>query len=251
MLPNLPRHLDQAARRAVVLVLVFLVHPAGKVQGQPLATHAFTSTFELLPDADPRWTRLGNAGAAVLPGPEGMELLVNDNSPGDCIAFQTLLGEIEPGHRATVNTRVRVLNNLGEHSVMIEVSRPGLELLVRLDIDRIEVHERRGGRDTFWLGGADADLSVYREVRVTKLGRAEDPRESLVVEVDGVEILRVAGRGDGALGVGRIVFGSLDYPSLGASVWRWVEVSIVPVAADGSLGADGASMSELKARYLR
>ena len=245
-----PRRLARAVTRAAVVLLASVAVCAGAAPAaaQQLASHEFTTVLDHLPDADDRWSKIGNSGSMVV---NDSELLINDNSPGDCIAYQTLLGEIQSGHRATVSARMRVLTNLGGQAVVVEISRPGLELLLELHPDRVVALERRDGREPFWLASANVDLSAYCDLRVTKLAANEDPLESLVVEVDGTEVLRTAGRGSGELGVGRIVFGSLDYPSFGASVWRRIEVSVVPIEVDGGVRTDARSVGALKASYRR
>lgn len=243
-----PRRLARAVTRAAVVPLVAWCALAPSAAAQSLAPHEISTPFDRLPDADGLWSRIGSSGVLVT---EQGELLVNDNSSGDCIAFQSLLGEIEAGHRVTVSARMRVLTHFGGDTSLIEISRPGLELLVRFTRDRIEVLERRAGREPYWLGGAAVDLTLDRELRVTKLAVTEDPLESVVVEIGDVELLRVAGRGDGELGVGRIVFGSLDYPSIGASVWTRFDVSVEPIAPQGGVRAEQQNVGVLKASYRR
>lgn len=245
-----PRRLARAVTRAAVVPLVagWALASSVPATAQSLAQHEFSTPFDRLPDADGLWSRIGTSGVLVT---DQGELLVNDNSSGDCIAFQSLLGEIEAGHRVMVSARMRVLTNFGGETSLIEISRPGLELLVRFTPDRVEVLERRGGREPYWLAGAAVDLTEDRKLRVTKLAVTEDPLESLVIEIQDVEVLRVAGRGNGQLGVGRIVFGSLDYPSYGASVWTRFDVSVVPIEPQGSVRTEHQNLGALKASYRR
>lgn len=242
-----PRRLARAVTRAVVVPLVAHAAFASPAIAQPLASHEFTTVFDQVPGAAGLWSQIGAAGCLVDHG----ELLINDNSTGDCIAFQSMVGEIQAAHRVTVTAEMRILTNFGGQSAVIEISRPGLELLVQLDTDRIDVLERAGDRELVWLTGAPAELASYHEVSVTKLSVVEDPRESFVVAIDGAEVVRVAGRGDGRLGVGRIVFGSLDYASLGASVWSRVDVSVVPLRVDDHVRTEERNMGALKADYRR
>lgn len=247
-----PRRFACAVTRAAVVSLVAGCAFAAPASAQTLAQHEFSTPFDRLPDAEGLWSRIGSSG--VLVTADG-ELLVNDNSPGDCIAFQSLLGEIEAAHRVTATVRMRVLTHFGGDTSLIEISRPGLEMLVRFTRDRVEILERRDGREPYWLGGAAVDLLDDRELRVTKLAVTEDPLESVIVEVingdSAVELLRVAGRGNGQLGVGRILFGSVDYPSYGASVWTRFDVSVVPIEPQGGVRTEQQSVGALKASYRR
>ena len=98
-----------------------------------------------------------------------------------------------------------------------------MEVLVELSPGEVSVHERDGRDTPRWIASADVDLTVFREIEILKSSISDPLGERVVVRVDGSTLLDVQPRGTGELGVGRVVFGSLGYPDLGASLWRWVE----------------------------
>lgn len=192
------------------------------------------------------WSRIG-AGAVVI---HDGRLVCNDNMPDSFIAYEGLLGQIEAEHRVEVRASVNVISNLGGQGAVIEISRPGLELIVQLHPDRVDVAEREGRR-LRWIGTAPADLSRESEIVVRKASSSDDERETLSVEIDGAEILSCAGRGAGTLGVGRVIFGSLGYKSFGASRWGWIAVDAEAPDLGPAVPGDVSSFGSIKSGFRR
>ena len=84
-------------------------------------------------------------------------------------------------------------------------------------------------------------------IEVHKTSDASSVPERVMVSVDGVEVISVEPRGTGDLGLGRILFGSLGYPDLGATIWRWVEVRAEP--EEQKAPATAATVGRLKGRF--
>lgn len=190
------------------------------------------------------WTRLGGAPAFL--SADGT-LVINDNSTSDKIAFQALLGEVEADHRVVLSGRVKVLANEQGDAVTLEVARPGLEAVVRLFADRIELAERRAEGQMRWHGSAPVDLTGFHEISLEKASRAADAHETLSVSVDGQVVLTARPRAEGQLGVGRLVVGSLSYVATGASQWDWWAYRVE--RDTGQLAAEVTTMGALKSRY--
>jgi hypothetical protein len=190
------------------------------------------------------WTRVGTGHALVL---SGGELLLNDNSAGFLVAYQGLLGRLEAVHDVFFRGEVRVISNLGGEAALIEISRPGLEVLVQLFPEGIVVMERAGRDAPRWLGSAAVDLSDFHEIEVHKTSVFSPDPEQVIVSVDGVELLRVQPRATGDLALGRVLFGSLGYADLGATIWRWVEVQAQ--LEEQKTPVERSSVGRLKARF--
>lgn len=224
----------------LALAVAILFAAASSSPAQTLVSHSEMTSFSSgLPDeTGSSWTRVGTGYALIL---DGGDLLLNDNSAAEVIAYQGLLGRIEATHDVVFRAELRVVSNLGGDGAMIEISRPGMEVLVQLFPEGITVMERDGRDGERWLGSADVDLSGFRTLTIHKTSELHPAGEQVVVAVDGTELLRVQPHGTGDLGLGRVLFGSLGYIDFGATVWRWVEVdarldeSKTPTAA-GSVG---------------
>jgi hypothetical protein len=205
-----------------------------------------TYDMSVLPDDAPTspWARVGSGPAFLMPD---QTLIINDNSIAETIAFQTLLGRIEADHAVSLTGRVKVLANSNGDAATMEVARPGLEAVLRLYTDRVDLLERKASGGYRWMGTAPVDLSVYRTVTLRKKSRREDPYETLVVEIDGQVVLTARPQALGGLDVGRLLVGSLSYVAVGASLWDWIRYRLESVAAD--VAADPVSMGSLKAAY--
>ena len=236
----------QARRSIVTLAVVFLLGSAVPCAGQTLVSHFETTSFGsgLPEETGSSWTRLGTGYALIL---SGGELLLNDNSTGFLVAYQGLLGRIEAVHDVFFRGEVRVISNLGGEAALIEISRPGMEVLVQLYPEGIVVMERSGRDAPRWLGSADVDLSGFREVEVHKTSIFSQEPEQVIVSVDGAELLRVQPRGTGDLALGRVLFGSLGYADVGATMWRWVEVQAQ--LEEQKVPVEPSSIGRLKARF--
>ena len=237
---------NQARRSIVTLLFAFLVGIAVPCAGQTLVSHFETTSFAsgLPEETGSSWTRVGTGHALIL---SGGELLLNDNSAGFLVAYQGLLGRIESVHDVFFRGEVRVISNLGGSAALIEISRPGMEVLVQLFPEGIVVMERAGRDEPRWLGSADVDLSEFREVEVHKTSVFSQDPEQIIVSVDGAELLRVHPRATGDLAVGRVLFGSLGYVDMGATVWRWVEVQAQ--LEEQKIPVESSSIGCLKARF--
>ena len=176
-------------------------------------------------------------------------MMLNDNSPGTVVAYQGLLGRIEAGHDVVFRGELKVLSNIGGDAALIEISRPGMEVLVQLHPDRITVIERDAREPGRWLGSASVDLTDFRVIELHKSSDAGAGPESLTVSVDGAEVISVVPRGTGDMGLGRVLFGSLGYSDLGATVWRWVEVQAV--YEEQNTPTAEATVGQLKAHFQR
>lgn len=233
---------------AGILALLLLALPAG---AEVVQTYQQRTDFDVLPEkAVQPWSRVGDGHRMILEEAGGPVLLLNDNDAAERIAYQSVVGEIEAAHRIRVRARVRVLSNGDGDGALLEVSRPGMEVLVRLRTDRIDVVERLDGRQFRWLGSSPVDLTEYRELEVTKAALDEAGLETVRVAVDGQEILRVRPRGGGGLDVGRVLLGSLSYPSYGATLWQWIDVELWATSAEGSaVSVEKSSVGSLKARW--
>jgi hypothetical protein len=197
-----------------------------------------------LPDADAAWERIGLGYALLL---SDGRLAINDNSNADRIAFQTLVGSIDAAHELRVRASLSVLSNLMGEAALLELSRPGLEVLLRLFPDRLVLGERDGAGEFRWLGEASVDLSSLREIELVKFAAPSADVESVALSVDGLELLRVKPHALGALGIGRVLFGSLSLSDMGASVWDWIEIDVRYVAPQ--LPAATSSFGEFKSRF--
>lgn len=232
----------RVALAAVILVAAASWCPAG---AQTLVSHVETTSFAsgLPEDTGSSWSRVGTGHALLVED----ELLLNDNSTAHLIAYQGLLGRIEAVHDVAFRAELKVVSNLGGDGALIEVSRPGMEVLVQLYPEGIVVLEREGRDGERWLGSVDADLSEYREVSVHKTSRHHPDGEQVAVAIDGVEVLRVTPHGTGDLDVGRVLFGSLGYLDFGATLWRWVEVDAH--LDQQKTPADTGTVGRLKGRF--
>jgi hypothetical protein len=190
------------------------------------------------------WTRVGTGHALLV---DEDELLLNDNSPGTVVAYQGLLGRLEAGHDVVFSGELKVLSNIGGDAALIEISRPGMEILVQLHPDRITVLERASREPGRWLGSVTVDLTDFREIAVHKSSDAGAGPESLTVSIDGSEVISVVPRGTGDMGLGRVLFGSLGYADLGATIWRWVEVQAV--YEEQKTPTTPATVGQLKGRF--
>lgn len=247
----MPRRLDRLhplapGGLAGILVLLALAVP---LRAEVVQTYKQRTLFEALPEASATpWSKVGSAPSMILE--EASALLLNDNDAGDRVAYQSMVGRVEASHRVRVQARVKVVANSDGDAALIELSRPGLEVLVRLRPDRIDVLERLEGRQTRWLGSAAADLTDYRLIEVEKAAIGEGGQEVVRVLFEGEEILSVQPQGGGELDVGRILMGSLSYPGYGASLWRWIEVELWRDDAEGSsVSVETPSVGSLKSRW--
>ncbi len=249
-MPCVPRRVWRKGLAAVLPALLSIAATSSAQTGGEGAPLVSRTEFGVLPEEGPGslWARIGGAPAFVI---GGQELVLNDNTQGDYVAYQALVGQIRATDRVRLAARVRVLSNIGGLGALIEISRPGLERVVQLYPDHIEVYERAQGRTMHWLGGAPAALATGAEVVVTKASSSEDPNEALVVTIDGLEVLRVAGREEGELGLGRVVFGSLGYGDFGATGWTWVELRVDPMETGGRVAVESSTVGALKGRYRR
>jgi hypothetical protein len=71
--------------------------------------------------------------------------------------------------------------------------------------------------------------------------------EQIIVSVDGTELLRVHPRATGDMALGRVLFGSLGYADLGATIWRWVEVQAQ--LEEQKTPTARSSIGQMKARF--
>lgn len=245
-LPARARHRSPRWLLTLVALLVLLaLAPAASADGPP-PIHVATDLSALPVDGGEGWEKIGDGPVIHVDG----WLVCNDNDATEYVAFQGLLGDVQAEHDVIVRTSMDVLANFGGQGAMIELSRPGLELIVQLYPDRVEVLERQG-RDLRWLGGAPADLSVESVVELHKASSLGDPRETLTLRVDDVALVRVAGQGEGSLGVGRVVFGSMGYPDTGITRWHWIEVVAEAPTTDTTVPTDARSFGSLKAAFDR
>ena len=237
---------NQARRSLITLATVFLTGIAVPCMGQTLVSHSEMTSFgsSLPEETGSSWTRVGTGYALIL---SGGDLLLNDNSTGFLVAYQGLLGRIEAVHDVILRAEVRVISNLGGEAALIEISRPGMEVLVQLFPEGIVVMERAGRDGPRWLGSADVDLSDFHEVEVHKTSVFSPEPEQIIVSVDGTELLRVQPRATGDLALGRVLFGSLGYVDVGATVWRWVEVQAQ--LEEQKIPVEASSVGRLKARF--
>lgn len=191
------------------------------------------------------WSQLGTGHALAL---QDGSLLINDNDAGDRIAFQALLGDIEAQHRVELSARVYVVSNLGGRGAVLEVARPGLEVVLRMFPDHVELVEREAGGRFSWLASAPLDLSEYRDLLLVKRAK-DDPRgEGYEVHADGQLVLDVLPRELGSLGVGRIILGATGYGDMGASVWDWVDLRVTR-SPSGGVAVESSSFGALKSRF--
>lgn len=215
-------------------------------QAQSLSSHheriAFTSG--LPEDTGSIWTRIGTGPVLLV---DGQDLLVNDNSGAELVAYQGLLGLLDARHDVVFRGEVLVLSNIGGDGALIEISHPGLEIIVQLYRDHLSVLERVGADETHWLGSADVDLERFREIAIHKTSSVADGGELVSVAIDGATLLTVQPRAAGELSVGRVLFGSMGYADMGATLWRWVEVDAE--LKDPLTPVSSASVGELKARF--
>jgi hypothetical protein len=212
-----------AFRIAVALGCAVLFATASPGWGQTLVSYSQKTSFSsgLPEDTGTAWDRIGT-GHALLTDDDG--LLLNDNSVGALIVYQGLLGQLVAAHEVVFRGEVRVISNLGGEAALVEISRPGMELQVQLYPDHITVMERAGKDPARWLASVDVDLSEFTEIEVHKTSDIGPAPEQLIVRVAGSEILRVDPRATGDMNLGRVLFGSLGYSDLGATIWHWVEV---------------------------
>lgn len=234
-------HLDVA----VVAILVVLTAGFVPATAQDLVTMDDRTEMTQIPDAsNSPWSRIGTAHALLHEG----TLVCNDNMGDGYIAFQGMLGELRAEHAVEFRAAVKVHSNIGGQGAVVEISRPGLELIVQLHHDRVDVAERDDGF-LRWVATAPTSMTEEHVLRVRKNSVHEDPDETLTVWVDGVEILRARGLATGTLGVGRVAFGSLGYQSMGATQWRWVELEAEPVDADTAVPVETRSFGSLKNEF--
>ncbi|RKZ18073.1 hypothetical protein DRQ53_01430 [bacterium] len=241
-------HLPRSLRALPVLmatIFIVVVCPS-TLLAQTLVSHSERITFVsgLPEDTGSSWSRVGTGPVLLL---DGGELLLNDNSPGEVVAYQGLLGQLEAEHDVAFRGELHVLSNIGGNAALIEISRPGMEVVVQLYRDQIVILERVGHAAPLWLGSVAIDMDRFRQIEVHKTSSVGQDAEQISVHVDGQELMRVTPRGGGELGLGRVLFGSMGYADMGATLWRWVEVEAqleeikIPVA--------GASLSSLKSRF--
>ncbi|HKK71553.1 MAG TPA: hypothetical protein VKA86_10075 [Candidatus Krumholzibacteria bacterium] len=245
-LPTLARlrHRQAVTRLALATAFVALA-AAAPSRAQDLVTVGDRTEMTQVPDAsNSPWSRIGTAHAFLHEG----TLVCNDNMGDGFIAFQGMLGQLQAEHAVEFRAAVKVHSNIGGQGAVVEVSRPGLELIVQLHHDRVDVAERSGG-ELRWVASAPASLVDERVLRIRKNSRIEDPDETLTVWVDGTEVLRARGNGSGTLGVGRVVFGSLGYQSMGATQWRWIELDAEPLSADTVVPTETRSFGALKSEF--
>ena len=197
-----------------------------------------------LPDTDPSWERIGDGYALLL---DGAKLAINDNSNADRIAFQTLVGEIEAGQELHVRASLQVLSNLMGQAATLEIARPGLEIILRCFPQQLVLGERDADGGFRWLGQVAVDLSTMRQIELVKLASGGVGIEDVSLALDGVEVLRVTPHGLGTLGVGRVLFGSLSLPDMGASIWDWLEIELHDVVPQVPTAMQ--SFGALKSRF--
>jgi hypothetical protein len=197
-----------------------------------------------LPDADQSWQRIGEGYALLL---DGGRLAVNDNSNAERIAFQTLVGEIAAGNEVHVRASLLILSNLMGQAATLELARPGLEIVLRLHPQQVVLGERDHSGEFRWLGQVPVDLGSLRELELVKLAAAAAATEEVQLWLDGQLALRVTPHAVGGLGVGRVLFGSLSLPDMGASIWDWLEIDLYDAAPQVSTRRD--SFGALKARF--
>lgn len=239
----LPRTLDLPLRPllAALTLLLFSAPVAGAGES---VLHQVHEDLDSGLDAG-QWSQLGSGHALDL---QDGSLLINDNAASDRIAFQTLLGEIEADHRVELSARVYVVSNLGGRGAVLEVARPGLEVVLRMFPDHVELVEREAGGRFGWLASAPVDLSEFRDLLLVKRS-SKDPRgEGYEVHVDGQLLLEAMPRQSGALGVGRIILGATGYGDMGASVWDWVDLRVTRPQGSG-VAVESSSFGALKSRF--
>jgi hypothetical protein len=247
-----PTHGARPPRRAaphlaVAIVTILAVLTAGRApaHAQDLATMDDRTEMTQIPDgSNSPWSRIGTAHALLHEG----TLVCNDNMGDGYIAFQGMLGELQAEHTVEFRAAVKVHSNIGGQGAVVEISRPGLELIVQLHHDRVDVAERADGY-LRWVATAPASLTEEHVLRIRKNSVREDSDETLTVWVDGVQVLQARGLAAGTLGVGRVAFGSLGYQSMGATQWRWVELDAEPVSADTAVPVETRSFGALKSEF--
>jgi len=225
-----------------LLLLVTLATPA--VSGTTLYKEARFDMGVMPDQAASSWSQVGSGASFLLPD---NTLVVNDNSTSDRIGYQTLLGDVAAEHRVSLSARVKVLSSLGGDAVTLEIARPGLELVLQLHPASLVLLERRGTGNYRFLGSVPVDLSEFREIGMRKDSITEQTDERVVVTVDGTPVLEAAPRGDGRLGVGRLLIGSTSYADLGASFWDWVSYRLETV--DAGVATTTTSFGRLKSRF--
>ncbi len=249
-MPQPSRRWEDSARRGLrigTLLCTLTVCWAAAAMAETGAPVRLTTQFAALPElSGSSWTRVGDAPALVL---SGARLLLNDNSGLARVAYQTWLGEIEAADRVTVRAEVQVLSNLDGDGALVEISRPGLEVILRLRPLRVDLVERASARETRWLGSAAVDLSSPHEILLTKNASDGVEGEWVSVEIDGQEVIRALPRGGANLSVGRVLIGSLSYPGYGASIWSWIDLSRERVQPDTRVRTESTSVGQLKSRW--
>jgi len=241
-------HAHRLAGAAVLTLALSSATPASAQTADPAPVYESTPLSSLPDETGGVWSRIGTAPTFVI----GDRLICNDNSTGAYVAYQGMLGQIEAEHTVTVRTSMDVISNIGGQGAVIEISRPGLELIVQLFPDRVTLVERED-RGLRFIATATATLEVESEVMVRKASSREDGRETLTVWIDGNQVLRGTGSARGQLGIGRVIFGSLGYQAYGATRWSWIEVEAVAPDVDqgSSVPTEGRSFGSLKSEFLR
>lgn len=238
----LPRTPDLPLRPFLAVLLLLFAAPHARASESVL--HQVHDDMDSGVDSG-LWSQAGTGHALDL---EDGSLLINDNAAGDRIAFQALLGDIESDHRVELGARVYVVSNLGGRGAVLEVARPGLEVILRMFPDHIELVEREASGRFGWLASAPVDLREFRDLRLVKRAAADPRGEGYEVHVDGERILDVMPRESGGLGVGRVIFGATGYGDMGASVWDWVDVRVTRPQASGVV-VESSSFGALKSRF--
>ena len=237
-------HTISPARLLFVLVVLSLA--ASPVVAQDLATVGGHTDLSSLPDSGSSdWTRVGTAHVLVY---EGL-LVLNDNMVDGFVAYQGYLGQLRAEHEIEVETSMYVMSNIGGLGAVLEVSRPGQEMIVQLFPDRVAVAEREAGGRLRWITTVPVRLDEECRVRVQKASVIEDPSETLRVYVDDTLIVECTGRGAGELDIGRVVFGSLGYGSMGASFWRWIDVRATTPEPGTMVDTETRSFGALKGAF--
>jgi hypothetical protein len=209
----------------------------------PCDANSVVQRYEMsvLPDAED-WERIGASHAFLQ---EGGTLVINDNSAGERIAFQTWSGEVESTDEIHFRARVQVVSNIEGHAVTIEIARPGLELILRLYPDHMVLVERDGSGFR-WLAGYDADLSEFVELELVKEPSVDGEIEGVQVLLGGVLVMSAVPQATGSLGVGRVIVGSLSYPDVGASFWDWIELERIEAT---SVRTEQRTLGSIKALF--